>query len=238
MGLDVYAGTLTRYYLRDWETVVQQYARENGLQVKIVGPDGEHKRVDDAASRAQTTELVTLWKSMLVDGLKQHLQEPFDWSEDNQQPYFTDKPDWDGYASLVLAAAYSEHPEMNQPRKAARAWKEDIAYKECTAQGAGTRYGNILLPEIWIPIRQDVTFETMLPSSRQAVFGSTYALLDQLQLLNEEVFKGSATDLESWRKAGTGEEGSFEQASRFGLACMIDLAADAVRHNLPMVLDY
>ena len=29
MGLDIYAGTLTRYYSHNWKTVVQQWAEEN-----------------------------------------------------------------------------------------------------------------------------------------------------------------------------------------------------------------
>ena len=30
MGLDIYAGTLTRYYSHNWKTVVQQWAEKNG----------------------------------------------------------------------------------------------------------------------------------------------------------------------------------------------------------------
>jgi hypothetical protein len=30
MGLDIYVGSLTRYYRRDWETIVQQAGRELG----------------------------------------------------------------------------------------------------------------------------------------------------------------------------------------------------------------
>ena len=30
MGLDIYAGTLTRYYSHNWKTVVQQWAEEQG----------------------------------------------------------------------------------------------------------------------------------------------------------------------------------------------------------------
>lgn len=30
MGLDIYAGTLTRYYAHNWKTIVQQWAEENG----------------------------------------------------------------------------------------------------------------------------------------------------------------------------------------------------------------
>jgi hypothetical protein len=36
MGLDVYVGSLTRYYARDWETVIQKHARETGMPLEIV----------------------------------------------------------------------------------------------------------------------------------------------------------------------------------------------------------
>ena len=34
MGLDIYAGTLTRYYSHNWKTVVQQWAEENGYYLQ------------------------------------------------------------------------------------------------------------------------------------------------------------------------------------------------------------
>ncbi len=41
MGLDIYAGTLTRYYSHNWKTVVQQWAEENGYSFNCITPDGE-----------------------------------------------------------------------------------------------------------------------------------------------------------------------------------------------------
>ena len=40
MGLDIYAGTLTRYYSHNWKTVVQQWAEENGWGFQKITPDG------------------------------------------------------------------------------------------------------------------------------------------------------------------------------------------------------
>ena len=40
MGLDIYAGTLTRYYSHNWKTVVQQWAEENGYSFNRITPDG------------------------------------------------------------------------------------------------------------------------------------------------------------------------------------------------------
>ena len=36
MGLDIYAGPLTRYYSHNWKTVVQQWAEENGYSFTAV----------------------------------------------------------------------------------------------------------------------------------------------------------------------------------------------------------
>ena len=41
MGLDIYAGPLTRYYSHNWKTVVQQWAEENGYTFNRITPDGE-----------------------------------------------------------------------------------------------------------------------------------------------------------------------------------------------------
>jgi hypothetical protein len=38
MGLDIYVGSLTRYFLGNWETIIQQYARQTGTAVQIVRP--------------------------------------------------------------------------------------------------------------------------------------------------------------------------------------------------------
>ena len=38
MGLDIYAGTLTRYFSHNWKTVVQQWAEENGYSFNRITP--------------------------------------------------------------------------------------------------------------------------------------------------------------------------------------------------------
>lgn len=36
MGLDVYSGTLTRYYTHHWKTKAQQYAESHGLKFQTI----------------------------------------------------------------------------------------------------------------------------------------------------------------------------------------------------------
>lgn len=48
MGMDIYAGTFTRYYARNWKTKAQQYAEANGMVFHRITPDGEN--LDDQDS--------------------------------------------------------------------------------------------------------------------------------------------------------------------------------------------
>jgi hypothetical protein len=34
--LDVYVGSLTRYHAHDWETIVQQAAKREGIEVQVM----------------------------------------------------------------------------------------------------------------------------------------------------------------------------------------------------------
>ena len=40
MGLDIYAGTLTRYYSHDWKTTIRRFAEDHCKEYSRVGPDG------------------------------------------------------------------------------------------------------------------------------------------------------------------------------------------------------
>jgi hypothetical protein len=45
MGLDVYVGPLSRYYTGQWETIIQQYARQTGMEVRVVRPPNPRRSI-------------------------------------------------------------------------------------------------------------------------------------------------------------------------------------------------
>ena len=59
MGLDIYAGTLTRYYSRNWKTSVQQWGEEHGMRVNIIRPEEQNVEL---ASPEEILEGVTAWR--------------------------------------------------------------------------------------------------------------------------------------------------------------------------------
>ena len=106
MGLDIYAGTLTRYYSHNWKTVVQQWAEENGYTFNRITPDGEPADDEEALSPAEVQEAVENWRDQILAAISQPGQLPCTpWPEDNEKPYYTDKPDWDAFGAMLLVAA-------------------------------------------------------------------------------------------------------------------------------------
>lgn len=67
LGLDVYVGSLTRYYAHDWETAVQRLGCEQGIPVVIVRarPQSPDAITDPATIRSG----VVTWRSNLNKAL-------------------------------------------------------------------------------------------------------------------------------------------------------------------------
>ena len=87
MGLDIYAGTLTRYYSHNWKTVVQQWAEENGYTFNRITPDGEPADDEEELSPAEVQAAVENWRDQILAAISQPGQFPCTpWPEDNEKP--------------------------------------------------------------------------------------------------------------------------------------------------------
>ncbi|HEY7064501.1 MAG TPA: hypothetical protein VII06_23700 [Chloroflexota bacterium] len=302
MGLDVYVGTLTRYYRRDWSTVVQQWGAAHGVPVQVVRPNEGTSHADPAHAngggpatgqgvlgrlgqrvRAAGTRVlgrrrppspepvtdsemirqaVLGWRNILSSNLGDALRYPLDWPEADAMPYFTDKPAWDGYASLALLAAYDEQSVAPRPSEVTSSWADDPVWQEATRDNfAHTRYAQILAPELWLPGEFDFVFQAKSIAGEDVWVGSSNALLSQLRQLDARTFQrppeevtasvvdpedlsASAiepVDLEKLARESAQEpamRAPFDQAARFGLAMFLHLAEKSVAYGLPMKLDY
>ena len=118
MGLDIYAGTLTRYISGNWKTQLQQYAEANGHGYTKVTPDDEEE--GNKNSPEEICKFVSKWRDQVVGVIEKDMQKPKSffslfkkkekislpvWEENNDKDYYTDKPDWSGYGALILVAA-------------------------------------------------------------------------------------------------------------------------------------
>ena len=162
MALDVYVGSLTRYYAGDWESIADEKGKRTpprprtgsaragaGRAVRASGKDSERIR-----------KAVLTWRDGMKGALRKHLAEPFDWAETTEAPWFTGRPGWDGFGSLVLWAAYAEQPGLPRPAALPEEWDDDPALVRSNADGFRSRYSHLVRNvELWLPCAFDFTFE-------------------------------------------------------------------------------
>ncbi len=234
MALDVYVGSLTRYYAGAWENLVERALRERGAPpaVRSATP------TDAAKSQDRIRARVIAWRAVLAKALGDRLARPLEWDETEAAPWFTHRPGWDGFGSLVLWAAYSEHPALRLPEILPEEWDHDVALMRSTAEGFRSRYSHLARNvEMWLPVAFEITFEGEDVEGRRVVMGSVTTLRRQLADLNAATWKASAADIAVWGQMPP-ERRTVEECARYAFALLTDLAQRAHAERLPMKLDH
>ena len=236
MGLDVYVGSLTRYYVGDWETAVQKYGRESGLSVQVIRPNDREETIRDPEI---IRPAVIEWRNNISKELKHLLPEALDWNEEEDAPYFTDKPTWDCYSSVVVWAAHEEQPQFPKPKEHVEDWISDPAFQASNEKGFESRYSQLLQSvELWLPCKFEFTFRADDVGGNEVNIGSSIALFNQLRELNARTWKTDQSITEEWLRQGAGHKAPLEVGARFAFAVFLKLTKASIEHRIPMKLDY
>ena len=228
MSLDVYVGPLARYYGGDWEN-----AAERG--VRGIAASSVHR----PAGRDRIRQTVLTWRETLAASLGNSLSVPLDWEETEAAPYFVGRPGWDGFGSLVLWAAYVEHPVLRAPATLPEEWDNDPALVRSNVDGFRSRYSHLVRNvELWLPVGLDFTFEGESVDRRRVVMGSSATLARQLADLNAATWKARRDEIATWGRRVPDDSAPLELRARHAFAVMVELAARAIEHRLPMKLDF
>lgn len=245
MGLDLYAGPVSRYVAGDWKTIIQQAGEAAGTPVIVMRQNEPSDRVTDTNEVAST---VASWRLALLRSLG--LNE--EWDEEASGDYYTDKPDWDGYGAVVLMAAFDEQPTLAPGSKVRRLLGSSLvpavmprqfpdaqAFK--VASQSPTRYPTLLSGAEWcLPlVGGPAVFRAPAPNGNPTTMGHVSRLADELDLLNQRTLRLSAADMESARQAGPPEPGSSVDATApFGLSVLMAVVAFAANHRATWIMDY
>jgi hypothetical protein len=236
MALDVYVGSLTRYYAGEWENIAEKAARERGASVQARRTGGSANQLKDPQARHPA---IQAWRSLLSESLGSNIARALDWDEAMEAPYFTGRPGWDGFGSLVLWAAYAEHPTLLRPATLPEEWDNDPALMRSNAAGFRSRYSHLVRNvELWLPSSFEFTFEGEDVDGRRVVIGSTMTLRRQLDELNTATWKGDTDTIGQWGRVPADPNASLELHARYAFAILVGLVGQAVEHTLPMKLDY
>ena len=197
MGLDIYAGTLTRYYSGNWKTSVQQWAEKNGMKVNIIRP--EEQNVEPAPIESITAG-VTEWKDQLIQALASSLTNQLHWNEDNDiTPYYTDKPDWDAVHALMLYTL-CKLQGITVPSTVTKNFElyNHPVYKEFM-----TNKDNVISlfdsDGWWIPINDAFMFNGCLPTGDRRMIATVGMLKFELENINTLEWNADEQTIISWR---------------------------------------
>ena len=185
MGLDIYAGTLTRYYSHNWKTVVQQWAEENGYSFNRITPDGEPAD-DEELSPTEVQAAVEDWRDQILNAISQPGQPPYaPWPENNEKPYYTDKPDWDAFGAMLLVAACHTYEEPVPPT-VEKDWNFGEHPLVARLGSDEERVWSLFRGATWwLPLADSFLFQAPLPTDDTAAkggFSCLYQSIDWTQL--------------------------------------------------------
>jgi hypothetical protein len=229
MALDVYVGSLSRYYAGDWE----------GTAERVTGERTSRSATQDRLSEAERLRpRVLAWRTALSQSLGDNAPAAFDWHESLDTPHFAGRPGWDGFGSLVLWAAYTEHPALRRPPTLPELWDDDAALIRSNAEGFRSRYSHLVRKiELWLPAAFPFTFEAEDMHGRRVIIGSAETLSRQLADLNNATWKVDGDEIAAWGRRPPLTDAPLEIRARYGFGILSALARQAVEHRLPMKLD-
>lgn len=250
MGLDIYAGTLTRYYMHNWKTKLQQLAGSKGIEYNKVTPDGEDydggRTRDVGAIRGEVVDWMDwILKSIEHDGGGTH--DP--WPEDNESPYFTCKPDWDAFGALLLVTA-CEYYDEPVPPTVTPGW---AYYDNHLVQSLSDEfYENMSLVAgvtWWLPIPIVFIMEAVKPLGMDVTIGTVRGLRAELRTINELVWQADEDTIIGWGTSECHLEGgavlldsnselNTESLAKYAYSMLYQAVKFSDEHNVPIILDF
>ena len=257
MGMDIYAGTLTRYYAQNWKTAAQQFAEENGWGYQRIMPEGTSPEEGEALSPAEIQADMEQWRDWLLKALTPEGGEVYaPWLEDNEWPYYTDKPDWDGFGALLLYAAAGKLDEPLPPTVEKGLNFNDHPLIAAMQEQEGKAWSLFSGATCWLPIENGFYFTGPMPNGNQAVIGTSAALRAELEIINGQGWQADDETILSWthtegypadgtvQKDGTltvekqYTEYPTESLAKYAFSIFWRALRFSEEHKVPILMDY
>lgn len=260
MGLDIYSGKLTRYYSRNWKTIIQQLSEENGYKYVMTNGCGNAiESVKDKNEIAQIKEAITEWADFIAATLNLQLSTPL-WDETTECDYYTDRPNWEAFGALVmLQACLSLNSPL--PEYVEKGWNafEDSIVKEAIKK----KIANSLLYDVslWLPIPDNAIFVVPDPFGDERPISTVSLLRKELEELNQKLWKADEATILSWRNdkyyvpvkikepkllfgfirrtdKTPKEQYRTEELAQCAYSILYQAVSFAEKHQVPVLLDY
>ena len=264
MGLDIYAGTLTRYYAKSWKTAVQKWAEANGMSFSRVTPNGDEVP-EEKPDVDEVMQTVVEWRDSIINGVSPKDGPLYEaWPENNDASYYTDKPDWDAFGALLLYGACKKY-ELEVPATVAKGWDfQNHPIVKRAFEDEAMNWTLYIRAEWWIPIDDMFSFTCGSPNGHGITVGTTGSLLAELAVINELGWQASEEEILAWTKTegypadATVKDGQYtpvannqasafcarsqeyntEPLAKFAFSMMYQAAKFSQENRVPILMDY
>ena len=259
MGLDIYAGTLTRYYSHNWKTVVQQWAEENGWGFQKITPDGEAADNEEEMSPAEVQAAVENWRDQILSAISQPGQPPYaPWPEDNEKPITPQ-----GRIGMPSAQCCWLPPAIHTMSRCLPLWRRtgtlgSILWSARLASDEERVWSLFRGATWWLPLPDSFFFQAPLPTDDQAMIATLGGLRKELEKLNQLAWQADEDTILGWADTegypvdGTvGPDGQYSKAdipehtqyetqslAKFAFSMFWRAMRFAEEQQVPILLDY
>ncbi len=230
MNVDLFVGTLTRYYAAEW-----QNGRTRAGAATPFGPKTNSTVTDPVELQGILAE----WLEEATFKLKEHLKEPLTWKEGMLPPHFVGELGVAGYGGAILLAAYTSHAHLPRPATFMKTWERDPAI-EASMKPSEKKDAlwEIINCGVWFPVNFAFGINMKDPTGKPIKAGSIDLLWRALEYLNETNWGASAEDIATWRTRPLNEGDTFDAQAQFGFAWFYEMCRLARENRLPMKLHY
>lgn len=214
MGLDIYAGTLTRYYSNNWKTNVQRFCEDNGIEFSQVDGNGVELK-EREQSPEEICEIVSEWRDRIIDMIEQQKKRSpslfnifrkkkitnLTWEENNTKDYYTDKPDWDAYGALLLfTASIIYHEEIPKTLPSHWDFESNPLIQRIKKDEKVVGWSLFRETMMWLPINEGFSFRDTAPDGNEIIISTSGNLLSELYDINANSWNADEDTILNWRK--------------------------------------
>lgn len=230
MFIELFAGTLTRYYSEQWQNARTRAGGE--------GPFYSATSNNVVTDPVELQGEINKWREDCSTKLKEHLPEPLTWQEGMSPPYEVGELSFEGYGGAILLSAYVTSGYLPRPTTFQKTWNKDVAIESLANEAKGNTLWEIMNCSLWLPNAFQFGIGLKDPSGQSMRAGSIEVLWTALQHLNETNWKASPERIHEWRKIQLNESISFDAQSQFGFSVFYEMCKFAREKRLPMKLHY
>ena len=230
MIVELFVGTLTRYYSTDWQ--------DGRTRAGFPSPFGNKVTPHAVTDPVELQGAIAEWRDNASLKLEAHLKQPLNWQEGMLPPYFVGELGLAGFGGAILLAAYTNHAHLPRPVMFMQTWAGDPAIEASMKAEKKDALWEVMNCGIWFPDEFAFGIGLKDPSGTPLKAGSIELLWKALEYLNETNWGASADDIATWRTRDLGDGDSFESQAQFGFAVFHESCRLARENRLPMKLHY